>query len=99
MVKGRRIWSAWFGPSLLGAQLAWEAQSVMALRLMRLGLGGAQAHSEAQRMVREKIAALMEAQSAAATAALTSADNRRIVKKVMSVYQRRVRRNRRRLVG
>lgn len=53
------------------ALLGFEAQGVMALRMMRLAAGGARGRSEAERMVTEKIAALTEAQAAAASAAIT----------------------------
>ena len=79
------------------ALLGWEAQNVMALRLMRLAAGGALAQSESARMVSEKIFALGEAQTAAALAAMKGVDSPRVAKKVMGVYKRRVRKNRRRL--
>jgi hypothetical protein len=81
-----------------GARLAWDAQAVIALRLMKLGSGGAKARSEAQRMVAEKFAALAEAQARAATAVMTGQSGQRATRKVLSVYQKRVSRNRRRLV-
>lgn len=83
--------------SMQGARLFWDAQTVIALRLMRLGLGGAKAQSEAQRMVTEKFAALMEAQVGAAKAVMTGQSSARAAKKVLGVYRKRVRRNRRRL--
>ena len=46
--------------------LALEAQSVIALRLMRIAAGGALARSETTRMVTEKVQALGEAQAVAA---------------------------------
>jgi hypothetical protein len=48
-------------------------------------------------MVAEKIAALTEAQAAAATAAVSGGSGHRAAKKVLGVYKRRVRRNKRRL--
>jgi hypothetical protein len=93
-----RTRNPWFGLSMQGARLAWDAQTVIALRLMRLGLGGTKARSEAQRMVTEKFAALAEAQARAAAAVMTGQSGQRAAKKVLSVYQKRVRRNRRRLV-
>lgn len=96
-VNSMEMWSAWFGLSLQGARLAWEAQNVIALRLMRLGLGGSRGQSEAQRMMSEKVAALVEAQASAAAAAMTGQNSHRIAKKVIGVYRKRVRRNRRRL--
>ncbi len=90
-------WNPWFGLSVQGGRLLWDAQTVIALRLLRLGLGGPKAHSEAQRMVSEKFAALMEAQIGVATAAMMGHSGDRITKKVLGVYRKRVRRNRRRL--
>ena len=59
---------------------------------------GSTAQSEAQRMVTEKFVALAEAQAAGAAAALAGGDSRRVTKKVMGVYEKRVRGNRRRLM-
>lgn len=87
----------WVTLSMRNAWLAWEAQSVIALRLMRLGSGGARAQSEARRMVSEKTAALVEAQTAAAAAVMSGQSGPRVANKVLSVYRKRVRRNRRRL--
>lgn len=71
------------------AWLAWEAQSVIALRLMRLGWGGAKAQSEAGRMVTEKFAALAEAQAAAAAGTMRGQRSHRVANKVLSVYRKR----------
>jgi hypothetical protein len=92
-----QMWNPWFGLSVQGARLLWDAQTVIALRLMKLGLGGAKAQSEAQRMVSEKFAAFMEAQVSVATAAMMGNSGDRVAKKVLGVYRKRVRRNRRRL--
>lgn len=96
-VHSMEMWSAWLGLSLQGARLAWDAQNVIALRLMRLGLGGSRGRAEAQRMMSEKVAALVEAQASAAAAAMTGQNSHRIAKKVIGVYGKRVGRNRRRL--
>ena len=48
-------------------------------------------------MMTEKIAALAEAQRGAAAVAVTGGDSRRVAKKVLGVYRKRVRANRRRL--
>jgi hypothetical protein len=53
--------------------------------------------TEARRMVTEKVAALAEAQSAAATAVIKGGKSHRVAKKVLGVYRKRVRANRRRL--
>lgn len=43
------------------AMLAFEAQTVVQLRLMKLALGGPAAQAEASQMIAEKISASMEA--------------------------------------
>jgi hypothetical protein len=91
------MWNAWFNLSLQGARLAWDAQTVIALRFISLGMGGVKAQSEAQRMVSEKVATLIEAQGAAAAAAIMGSSSRRTAKKVLSIYGKRVRGNKRRL--
>jgi hypothetical protein len=77
--------------------MCWEAQTVMFLRGLRMAQGGAKAEAEAQRMITEKAAALAEAQVAATVATLTGSTKHRVAKKALSVYSRRVRRNKRRL--
>ena len=69
----------------------------MFLRGLRMAQGGARARTEAQRMVTEKVAALAEAQVTATTATLKGGKKHRVAKRALSVYSRRVRRNRRRL--
>lgn len=92
-----RMWNSWYALNFQAAQLAWEAQGVIALRLMRLAQGGARGQAEAQRMVTEKAATMVEAQGAAASAALMGGNSARVAKKAVSVYRKRVRSNRRRL--
>ncbi|MGB8627994.1 MAG: hypothetical protein WCD69_01205 [Xanthobacteraceae bacterium] len=48
-------------------------------------------------MVTEKMAALTEAQTAAAIAAVRGGSGHRVAKKVLGVYKKRVRRNKKRL--
>ena len=91
------MWNDWLSLSSQTAMLAFEAQSVIALRLMRIAGGGALARSEATRMVTEKVQALGEAQAVAAVGSLTGRKRRHIAKKVVGVYKKRVRGNRRRL--
>lgn len=95
--RAAQMWNPWLALSMRNAWLAWEAQGVVALRLMRLGLGGAKAQSEAGRMVTEKFAALTEAQAAAAAGAMRGQRGHRVANRVLSVYRKRVRRNRCRL--
>jgi len=87
------LWDAYFR----AAQAGWEASAVVTMRLMRLSAGGALAQREAQRMVAEKIAATVEAQTAATTALMTGRGPSRAVKSASAVYRRKVRANRRRL--
>jgi hypothetical protein len=87
----------WLALSFQAARLGWEAQTVLALRFMRLAGGGAAGHSEARRMVAEKVAALTEAHTAATAVAITGGNAPAVARKVMRVYKKRVRANRRRL--
>ena len=50
-----------FNPFLSIMMLAFEAQKVIELRLVRIAWGGAEAQAEMQSMVSEKISAAMEA--------------------------------------
>ena len=68
--------------------LSLESQRVIALRMMKLAMGGSGAHAEASRMMTEKIAASM---SAAGT--LMSGGSGQLV---MAQVRRRVRANSRR---
>jgi hypothetical protein len=98
MFDPTRIYNAWFALSVQATRLAWEAQSVVALRLMRIAGESARGRrSETHRMVAEKIAAISEAQAAAAIAAVRGGGGHRVAKKVLGVYKRRVRRNKKRL--
>jgi hypothetical protein len=90
-------WNPWLALSLQSAWMCWEAQSVITLRLLRLAKGGAAAEAEVQRMFAEKAAALAEAQIAATTRTLRGGRSHQVTKETLSVYSRRVRRNRRRL--
>jgi hypothetical protein len=87
----------WLALSFQAARLGWEAQNVMALRLMRLAGGGTAGQSEAHLMVTEKVAALTEAHTVATTVAIMGGNAPAVAKKVMGVYKKRVRGNKRRL--
>jgi hypothetical protein len=97
MANLAQMWKSWFALSSQAAWLSWQAQTVIALRLMRLAQGGMLAQSEARRMVTEKAAAMTEAQGAAAAAAIMGGGTHKVARKVMGVYGKRVRGNRRRL--
>jgi hypothetical protein len=97
MSNALRLWNSWFTVSSQTALLALEAQSVIALRCLRVAAGGALAQSEMTRMITEKVQALGEAQTAAAIGTVRGRSGRQIAKKVAGVYKKRVRGNRRRL--
>ncbi len=87
----------WMALWMNAARLGCEAQSVMALRVLRLAAGGARGRREANRMVTEKPAALAEAQMAAIVAAMNGAPGPKAAKAMLKVYRKRVRGNKRRL--
>ena len=87
----------WFALSVQAARLTWEAQTVIALRMMRLAAGGARSKSEARLLVPEKIGASAEAGTVATLLALAGGDSRKVTKGILNVYKKRVGRNRRRL--
>jgi hypothetical protein len=97
MSSPMQAWNAWCALSLQTARLGWEAQSVIALRLMRMAAQPAHNQTEARRMVTEKVAALGEAQAAAVTAVIRGGKSHRVAKKVLGVYKKRVRANKQRL--
>jgi hypothetical protein len=51
------MYNPWFALSLKSVQMGMEAQSVIALRMLRIATGGARAEAEAGRMVTEKVVA------------------------------------------
>ena len=79
------------------AQTVWDANIVVAMRLMRLASGGALAQREAQRMVMEKGLTFAEAQVAAAAKIMAGVGIAGATKSASDVYRRKVRSNRRRL--
>jgi len=79
-------------------QTAWDANVVIAMRMMRLASGGALAQREMQRMVAEKGIAIAQAQAAAAPKMVTGGGIAAMQKSACDVYRRKVRANRRRLV-
>lgn len=91
------MFNPWFSLMLKTIQLGLEAQSVIALRMMRLAAGGANATTEARRMIADKIAAGVEAQAVAASGLAFGRKNTVVVGKVLRVFKKRVRANKRRL--
>jgi hypothetical protein len=87
----------WVVLTMRAFQLSWEAQSVIALRMLRLASGDVRGQAELNRMVVEKITAAAEAQVAAAAASRNGHKDHVVAGKALSVYKKRVRANRRRL--
>jgi hypothetical protein len=90
------VLNAWFALAVQTARLGLDAQGVIALRLMRLSGGGDAARAESQRMIGDKMAALREAHVAAAAGAIIG-DGPKLARKVLRVFAKRVRANRKRL--
>jgi hypothetical protein len=88
--------SAWLSLGFQAVQLGLDAQRVIVLRLMRLSGGGTAGFTEAQLMVTDKMAALTEAHVAATSGAVTG-DCRKSAGKVLRVFTKRVRANKKRL--
>ena len=84
----------WFALGLQTARLSWEAQTVLALRMMRLAAGGAQ--SEARLLISEKMDVLAEEGAVAAPTAVSGGSGHKVATGVPNVYKKRVGRNRRR---
>lgn len=78
-------------------QLGLEAQQVIGLRIAKAALGGAAAEAENRLMVSEKIGAAVEAQMAFAAAMMTGQAHL-APGRAISLYRRKVRANRRRLL-
>ena len=83
--------------SLALTRFAIEAQTVIALRMMRLCMGGGVGRREARRMVIEKGTALAKAQFAAATVLARGGGPRYAGIRAFGTYKSAVSKNRRRL--
>ncbi len=83
------MYDSWLRLGFDTVRLGVEAQTVVALRLAKLSLGGAAAQAEAQRMVTEKMEAAAEAAMTLATGGTAE--------RVVQDYRRKVRANARRL--
>lgn len=88
----------WLGIGLDAWALAFEASSVIGLRTLKLAAGGAAAEAEAVRMVTEKIEAGMALQTLALGGGLGNSPASATAR-TLTHYRRKVRANRRRLVG
>lgn len=80
------------------AMLAFEAQQVMALRMMRLWTGGAAAEAEMSRMISEKATAARAAGLGVMAGLAAGQGEAEIARRAVRGYRRRVGVNRRRLV-
>lgn len=88
----------WLSLTMNAMQLGIEAQSVVALRIMKVAAGGAAAEREAGRMVTEKIEAALDLQTQIVTGMMTGAAAHRAPARAVALYRRKVRSNRRRLM-
>jgi len=79
------MYDSWLRLGLDTVRLGLEAQTVVALRLAKLSLGGTAAQIEAQRMVTEKVEAAAEAAMTLATGGTPE--------RVVRDYRRKVRAN------
>ena len=70
----------WIALGLQTARLSWKAQTVLALRMMRLAAGGAQ--SEARLLTSEKLDVLAEAGAVAASIAVSGESGHKVAKGV-----------------
>jgi len=89
------LWRTWIDAN----RFAMETQQVIALRLMRLASGDMAAAIEAHRMVAEKVAAGIAAQTAATAALIAGTPLMAIARSAVRPYWVRVRANHRRLTG
>jgi hypothetical protein len=87
----------WMKLTMEAAEMAFEAQAVIGLRMLKLAAGGAAAEAEAGRMVSEKIIAATMAQAEMAGALLTGQAAHRGPGRALAHYRRKVKANRRRL--
>ena len=87
----------WLSLTFKTIQLGLEAQSVIALRMMRLAAGGSIGSNEARRMITEKIAAGIETGAVVASGAVSGQKNAVVAGKVLRRLKKRVHANKRRL--
>lgn len=87
----------WLAVTFKAMRLGFDAQNIIALRMMRFAAGGVRGQNEARRMVTEKIAAVVEAQTRAVSSIITGHKDSVVAGKVIRVLRKRVRANKRRL--
>ncbi len=86
---GTEMLNSWMRLASLMAVLSWDAQQVVALRMLRIAQGGRRGHKEIGVMTAEKMKALVEAQIALVRVAPRS--SQQAVKTILGVYRKRVR--------
>jgi hypothetical protein len=91
------MFNPWFALTFKTMQLGLDAQSVIALRMMRLASGGAKTKAEMSRMMIEKASAVAEAQVAATAAVMAGRKDHVVAGKALNVVRKRVKANKRRL--
>lgn len=87
----------WLALTLKTIQLGFDAQNVIALRMLRFATGDARAQNEVRRVVAEKIEAAAEVQGTAISAIITGHKDAVVAGKVLRVLKKRVHANKRRL--
>jgi hypothetical protein len=87
----------WLALTFRTMQLGFDAQNVIALRMMRFAAGGPRGQDEARRMVAEKMAAGVQAQMTAVSGIITGQKDSVVAGKVLRGLQKRVSANKRRL--
>jgi len=87
------FWSNWIDAAALG----FEAQDVIAMRLMKIAAGGPAADAECRMMVAEKFAAVAAAHDAASGALASGKSLQVAAALALAPMRRRVRANHRRL--
>ena len=90
--------NSWMTASMDAWKLGMEASAVIGLRTMKIAAGGPEAQAEANRMVTEKMQSLWSLQTSALTGGLGSTPQTAAAKTIAH-YRRKVRANRRRLLG
>jgi hypothetical protein len=86
----------WANMAVQGTMLAIEAQQVIAMRLTKMAMGGPDVHREAELMVAEKLQTAAECGQMWISAALGGTSDT-APQKMLQLYRRKVRANRRRL--
>lgn len=91
------MFNPWLSLTFETMRLGFDAQRVIALRMIRLAGGGATGRIESHRMVAEKLAAVEEVQAVAVSAIAKRQKDTVVGRKVLGVLKKRVRANKRRL--